>query len=1300
MATILLSAAGAALGSGFGGSFLGLSGAIIGRAVGATIGRSIDQRILGMGSDPVETGRVERFQLTGASDGTPVARVWGRMRVGGQVIWATRFQENVKRSGGGKGSPRPAMESFSYTISLAIALCEGEAQRLGRIWADGAEIAVGSLDLRFYPGSQTQMPDPKIEAVEGAGLAPGFRGVAYVVIEDLDLSRFGNRVPQFTFEILRRTPAALDGSVADVAFSVKAVAMIPGTGEYALATTPVTFNDGPGVSRTANVHSVEDKTDFKLSLEQLTEELPNVGSVSLVTSWFGNDLRCGSCTIRPKVDQASQDGVEMPWSVSGLARSAAVVLPTLDGRAVYGGTPTDRSLVEAITAIRADGKAVMFYPFILMDQMAGNTLADPWSAATTQAVLPWRGRITLSKAPGQSGSPDRSATASTQIATFMGAAQPSHFGISGGAVTYSGPVEWSYRRFILHYAKLCVLAGGVDAFCIGSELRSLTQVRGVSDTFPMVAALRTLAADVRSILGSGTKISYAADWSEYFGYQSGTDVYFHLDPLWADTNIDFVGIDNYMPLSDWRDGTDHLDAHWGSIYNVDYLKANIAGGEGYDWFYDSGVAVNTQLRRPIQDLAYGEDWIFRPKDLVGWWGQTHHERHGGTRVTLATPWVPGMKPIRFTEYGCAALDKGTNEPNKFLDAKSSESSLPRASNGRRDDLIQLQYLRAMNEFWSDTSKNPAATLYSGRMVDLNHSHVWAWDARPFPEFPGNDAIWGDGANYFRGHWLNGRSSGQPLAAVVADLCQKAGLSGSIDVSKAYGIVRGYAVRDVGTARSALQPLMTTYAMDASEREGTLRFTIRDGLAGSTFPLERLALSGQMDRGIETSRVSNADTTGRVRLTYVEAESDFELRTAEAVFPDETSPNLSQSEVALQLTNAEARAVTERWLAESRMARDGAKFSLPKSALALGAGDTVALDGISYRIDRLENGETLLVDAVRVEAGAYLPAGDIELKTTRTSPAVALPVFPVFLDLPLLTGTEDPQSPHVAATASPWPGPVDVWSATSSNGFSLNKQIDAPAVLGVTQTMLTAWQAGVWDHGPALRVRLSAGQMASVSEDDVLNGANVAAIGDGSIENWEVFQFTTAQLVGPRTYDLTVRLRGQSGTDGVMPASWPVGSYFILLDGAIPQLSLSASARGLTRFYRVGQADRGYSDPKVVSAELVFNGIGLRPYSVAQLYASGVRGASVSLNWIRRTRIEGDSWLGLDVPLGEDSELYQVQVHQGSTLLREEYATTPNWTYTPAMQLADGAGAGAGFSVAVAQVSTRFGPGPFQQIVIS
>lgn len=107
MATILLAAAGAAVGSAAGGAALGLSGAVIGRAVGATLGRVIDQRLLGAGSDPVEVGRVDRFRIMGASEGTAIPICWGANRLPAQVIWASPYTEIKTTSGGGKGSPKP-----------------------------------------------------------------------------------------------------------------------------------------------------------------------------------------------------------------------------------------------------------------------------------------------------------------------------------------------------------------------------------------------------------------------------------------------------------------------------------------------------------------------------------------------------------------------------------------------------------------------------------------------------------------------------------------------------------------------------------------------------------------------------------------------------------------------------------------------------------------------------------------------------------------------------------------------------------------------------------------------------------------------------------------------------------------------------------------------------------------------------------------------------------------------------------------------------------------------------------------
>lgn len=1308
MATVLLSAAGAAIGGSVGGSLAGLSSVAIGRAVGATLGRVVDQRLLGQGGEAVETGKVDRFRFTNTGEGDPIARTYGRMRLGGHVIWATDFSETVTVSGGGKGSkPKPKTTEYSYTVNLAVALCEGEITRVGRIWADGEEVARDDLNLRVYTGSADQLPDPVMEAVEGAGQVPAYRGTAYVVLEDLALEPFGNRVPQFSFEVIRpEQPDALGYEDAP-GIGVEGVALIPGTGEYALAVTPVTVGAEYGETRSANVSTPAAKSDFSVSLETLTEELPNLQAASLVVSWFGNDLRCADCRVKPKVETAEFGGQNMPWSVAGLSRSTAEVIAQSAGRPIYGGTPTDRSVIEAIQAMRAAGKAVMFYPFILMDQQDGNGLADPYSDANDQPALPWRGRITLSQAPTRDGSPDGTAAAETEVDAFFGTVTASDFLISGESVFYTGPQEWTLSRFILHYAALCRASGGVEAFCIGSELRGITQIRADGGRFVAVERLRALAGEVRQLLGAQTKISYAADWSEYFGYQpedASGDRLFHLDAFWADENVDFIGIDNYMPLSDWRDGHTHLDAaEWSAIYDLDYLRSNIEGGEGYWWYYATDEAREVQRRAPIRDEADGEHWIYRYKDIRNWWSNPHHERIGGIRQLVPTEWLPKSKPIWFTEYGCAAVDKGTNQPNKFLDAKSSESSLPRYSSGARDELMQAQYLTAMTSYWRDPANNPVSPEYNGPMLDMSRAFVWAWDTRPYPFFPNNRDLWSDGENYARGHWINGRTSSRTLASVVGEICRRAGLT-YFSTEGLFGLVRGYSIEQVAEARTALQPLMIRYGFDAIERDGLLQFRMRDGVAPVTLVPAFLAESSELEGTTEQKREAEAEVSGRVRLRFVQADGNFDVIAEEAVLADEATHAVSGSELNMALTRAEGRQVAERWLVEARVSRETVRLAVPPSQLCLGAGDIIELPAEGnegpgrYRIDRVEQSDLQLIDAVRIEPEAYTPAEFADEGAVLRPFAAPIPVRSFFLDLPLMRGDEVPHAPYIAATSQPWPGSVAVYQSSSDSNYALNTLLSARATIGRTQSVLSRACPGVFDRGDVLQVRIHSGSLESVDEAALLSGANLAAIGDGTPGNWEIFQFAEAELVGDKTYWLKNRLRGQAGSDALMPDVWPKESVFVLLNGVPPQITLSPNLRRVSQHYRVGPANRGYDDPSYRHQMLAFEGNGLRPLSPVHLRSLKQPDGAYALNWIRRVRVGGDDWETVEVPLGEENESYLIRVMQGADVVREEIVSTPNWTYTSTAQAADGISAP--FDMAVAQISATYGPGLFQRVSVA
>ncbi|TDT78044.1 putative tail protein [Litoreibacter halocynthiae] len=1316
MATILLSAAGAAVGGVLGSGAFGISSVVIGRAIGATIGRAIDQRLMGSGSQTVESGRLDRMRVMGASEGGVVPRVFGRMRVPGNVIWTSRFKEKVtvtEQRGGKGGGPKATNRQYSYCISIAVALCEGEIARVGRIWADGTIIRKSDLSLRVYTGSKEQQPDPVMSAIEGEGTIPAYRGLAYVVIEDMDLSEFGNRVPQLTFEVIRpsRAKGVSEPLMSDL---VQAVALMPGSGEFALATTPVYRKGALGEGTAANVNSAEGVPDLVSSLDALTGELPNCRSTSLVVSWFGDDLRAGHCKITPKVeDQAGNNftigstpvaGADPSvWSVSGIDRGQAEAVARADGAPIYGGTPSDASVIEAIAALKIAGQDVMFYPFILMDQIVGNTLPDPYSGDIGQPALPWRGRITSDRAVGVAGSTDGTAAAYAEVAALMGSAHVSDFTLNDGEVIYSGPAEYSYRRFILHYAHLCAASGGVDAFCIGSEMRGLTQIRDDSGGFPAVEALRVLAGDVRGILGPDAKIGYAADWSEYAGYQpqDGTgDLLYHLDPLWADDEIDFVGIDNYMPIADWRDGDAHLDAEAGSIYDLDYLRGNIRGGEGYDWYYRDDEERALQIRTPIEDGAHGEPWVYRYKDLWNWWGQAHHDRVGGVRSSVSSAWEPQSKPIWFTEMGCAAIDKGPNQPNKFLDPKSSESAIPHFSKGKRDDYVQMQYLRAYYGFFGSTDNNPVSPVYDGPMVDMSRAFVWAWDARPWPDFPSNLSVWSDGQNHVTGHWLTGRTSVMPLAHVVGELCESVGLS-DYDATDLHGVVRGFSVAEFDTPRSALQPLMIALGFDAIERGGKVVFQARKDASQQTVDEAELVVDGQ-DVVLEQVRAPEAETVGEVRLGYVEAEGEFVVRVADARFPHDGAADVTQNELPLALTEAEATTIAERWLSEARVARDAVSFSLPPSRSDLRAGDLAELtdargDQTLYRVDRVEDRGARRIEAVRVERQIYTPSEAVESVGEVRPFAVPVPVSAQFMDLPLLKGDEVAHAPYVAASARPWPGGVAVYSSAEDSGYTLNTVIETPARMGVLATALGRAEGGLWQRGEPLRVTLSGASLSSESWDAVLNGANVAAIGEGSSERWEVIQFASANLVAANTYDLSDLLRGQAGSDGLMPDSWPVGSRFVMLDGGPAQIGMEMSSRELARHYRIGPSLRPYDDPSFRYYVEAFQGVGLRPYAPAHLKSRRL-GTDLEVSWIRRTRIDGDSWASVEVPLGEEVERYVVRVSQGGSVARETEVQTPTWTYSSAAQAADGLTGP--YNIEVAQVSLRFGPGLYSRIEIN
>ena len=163
-----------------------------------------------------EGPRLKDLHLQSSEYGQPIPIAYGLIRIAGQVIWQTDLQEH-KHTSGGKGGPE--VTTYTYSASFAVGICEGVmAGGIRRIWADGTLIydinggtdgsgAPTDLPCTVHLGDEDQVADPTMEAELGVGNVPGFRGLAYVVFAEWDLSNYGNRIPNLNFEVCMKAGA-------------------------------------------------------------------------------------------------------------------------------------------------------------------------------------------------------------------------------------------------------------------------------------------------------------------------------------------------------------------------------------------------------------------------------------------------------------------------------------------------------------------------------------------------------------------------------------------------------------------------------------------------------------------------------------------------------------------------------------------------------------------------------------------------------------------------------------------------------------------------------------------------------------------------------------------------------------------------------------------------------------------------------------------------------------------------------------------------------------------------------------
>lgn len=1290
-------------------------------AVAAAAGSVVDSYLFAAlaGTQKRSGPRLQNSSPLSSVEGDPILRAYGRSRITGTIIWSTRFLETTTTTtsgggggkGGGGGAPKTQTTTYEYSVSLAVGLCEGPVTKINRIWADGKVLDLTNITYRIYLGSASQTADSKIVAVEGVGVTPAFRGVAYVVFENLALADFGNRIPQFSFEVW--SPAVTDGS--NFENRVPGVCITPGAGEYvynpAIVTSTTSFNGG-------NENSTNDlgESNWQVSMDQMQGTLTSLQKANLVVSWFGTDERVGNCLVRPEVEVSAKttNNAAYAWWSGGISRGSASVVSTDANGPLLGGTPSDQSVFAAITDLRARGLRVAFYPFMLMDIPATNSLPDPYRAGTPngQSAFPWRGRITCSPAPGVAGTVDKTATAATQISTFVGACTASDFGAWNGlTIPYTGTDGFTYRRFILHYAKLCIASGGVDTFFIGTEMKFLNLVRdNTAGNFPFVNALVTLAADVKAMFtaaGQGsTKVTYAADWSEWNNYVPGDgsgDVYFHLDPLWSSANIDYIAIDNYFPMSDWRDTLQDLDyVNYDTIYDQAYLKSNIEGGENFTWFYASAADRVNQVRTTITDGAYAKPWVYRVKDIRNWWNNLHFNRPAGVESGSHTAWVINSKSIIFSELGCPAVNKGSNQPNVFFDPKSSESALPYFSSGARDDVISRSTMQAIIDYWDPAAGNNPLTG-GVRMIKNTETCIWNWDARPYPDFPSRSDFWRDAPNYQYGHWLNGRMGQCWLGDLITRICSSVGIVP--DVSQLYGLVIGYTLDRTMSCRDGIDPLSTVYMFDPYISAGSVRFRHRGKKPDWTISDTQLIPIQDGSNGayklFTVSRTQDYELPGQSTIKYNNELQNYQqgvVMQRRLIGASNVSADSTVGLVSLQAFMQNACDVT---LMDAWLQREMVTCIFPPSFLAMDAADVISLtlNGVTqqYRVGQVDYAFQRQATLIRTDQGLYFSAPNPASTSSLNTAPVSVPSVLDFVELPIFADDQTTYGPWFRIFSDPWVANAIYDSATTSN-YQLDMVVTAPSGVGIIIGAIpyTTAPENQWDMGTTITVTMGSSDdvLSSLDDISVLAGNNVAAIKTNN-GGWEVIQWANALLTGGTTYQLTRLLRARLGTDIEFFSGIADQAKFVVLS-KLQQSQLGLGSYNILLNWKWGPANRGISDATYQSTTYAPKMIGLRPYSPVHLSAvAGPSANDITLAWVRRTRLpeQGDNWDLVNAPLGEDTESYDVDIYNGGSVIRTFSAlTSPTVVYTSAMQVTDFGSNQTSIKFAVYQNSATYGRG--------
>lgn len=493
-------------------------------------------------------------------------------------------------------------------------------------------------------------------------------------------------------------------------------------------------------------------------------------------------------------------------------------------------------------------------------------------------------------------------------------------------------------------------------------------------------------------------------------------------------------------------------------------------------------------------------------------------------------------------------------------------------------------------------------------------------------------------------------------------------------------VLGFAIADDSSCVDAIEPLQTVYDFNLVEQYGQVRAVKRARGISATIPLSDMGASpsdGATDYFTFT-KASQTDLPRVVTVSYPDPTYDFQTVSQTAYRIERDSQNIIDIEVPIVITAQEAKRIADKTLWTAWAESDNVKFSLTDKWSRLTTGEIVAVPIAGeyqpmriLEITRGENG-VIEVTAAREDAEAFTTTN-----TAATFPNTTInnilneygDTYLVMLDMPLLTDDDRGLGYYLAATSPGlWRGGIVYRSTNGGERYREIKTMPDRAIIGTVATATPGNQCSVFDYTTKIRVSLvyQLDELSTVTELDVFDGDNTFWLGNKNGNDGEILQFTKAVMISPGVYDLTGLLRGRLGTEYAVYNHGP-DEVFVLLDrGDLRRVGGRVSDWGEEYLYKGVSIGQEIDD--VDPQTFINNGESRTPR--AGVHPRGTRdGADLTITWTARTRFP-ITGLANNVPVDEWRERYEVDIMNGTTVVRTFVVDDPLVLYTSAMQVAD------------------------------